>query len=182
MNTKAIGRLVHNQTPKSAKSDSIKPTAPKPTKKAIAKTTKHASVRRSICDLLRCFSPKTRRSVTRTHQPKAFQIVYIAHCSRRLIYADENGTSVCLSATEAGKVKVSKLPSAQLQRNHTSSAPLPFDDGWRLHLRRRSALPRAAVALIARHGTKTADFAKVTNCASLPLVLTAASARAAAAY
>jgi hypothetical protein len=66
------------------------------------------------------------------------------------------------------------MPDEQLlQSGHWSAgsesslcpAPLPFDDGWRLHLRRKSAFPCAAAALITRHGTRSADFAKVAICA-----------------
>lgn len=122
MNTRAIGALAHSQTKNIAKSDSMKLPAPMPTKNAIDETTKQASVRTSICDLLRCFSPKTSRSVTRTHQLNALHIVYIAHCSRKLFHAVENGTSVCLSAAEASKAKISKQSLAQLRRKLTKSA------------------------------------------------------------
>lgn len=112
---------MHSQTKNNAKSGSMKLPAPMPEKNAIDETKKQASVRMSICDFLRCFSPKTSRSVTRTHQLNAFHIVYIAHCSRKLFHAVENGTSVCLSATEASKVKISKQSLAQLRRKLTES-------------------------------------------------------------
>ncbi len=70
---------------------------------------------------------------------------------------------------------------AQLQRKSAQSASPPFESGWQLHVRRRSALSRAIAACTARHVARSAKFAKGAICASLPQVLTAASARAATA-